>query len=189
MEHLPDGFVVTDLDLKILTCNSSFLDLIQFATEEQAKGHNLERWLGRGSIDASSIAASLREHGTVRNFATFVRSEFGLNEDVEITAVSVPKGEAPCLGFIFRHVSRTARETGSMPNGLPRSVDQLTELVGRVPLKELVREATDVIEKLCIEASLQLTHDNRASAAQMLGLSRQSLYAKLRRYGLGDLDS
>jgi len=50
-----------------------------------------------------------------------------------------------------------------------------------------VREATDVIERLCIEAALELTGDNRASAAEMLGLSRQSLYVKLRRYGLGPL--
>ena len=65
-------------------------------------------------------------------------------------------------------------------------MEQLTELIGRVPLKDLVREATDVIERLCIEAALDLTSDNRASAAEMLGLSRQSLYVKLRRYGLGD---
>ncbi|MFX5603073.1 helix-turn-helix domain-containing protein, partial [Acinetobacter baumannii] len=31
-----------------------------------------------------------------------------------------------------------------------------------------------------------LTRDNRASAAEMLGLSRQSLYIKLRRYGMQD---
>ena len=70
---------------------------------------------------------------------------------------------------------------------LPRSVGQLTELIGRVALKDLVRESTDMIERLCIEAALELTNDNRASAAEMLGLSRQSLYVKLRRYGLGDL--
>jgi hypothetical protein len=46
-----------------------------------------------------------------------------------------------------------------------------------------------MIERLCIEAALVITGDNRASAAEILGLSRQSLYAKLRRYGLGDLDS
>ena len=58
-----------------------------------------------------------------------------------------------------------------------------------MPLKELVREATEVIERLCIEAALELSGDNRASAAEMLGLSRQSLYVKLRRYGLGDLSN
>ena len=53
---------------------------------------------------------------------------------------------------------------------LPRTVEHLTELIGRVSLKDLVREATDVIERLCIEAALELTGDNRASAAEMLGL-------------------
>jgi DNA-binding NtrC family response regulator len=38
---------------------------------------------------------------------------------------------------------------------------------------------------LCIEAALQMTHGNRASAAQLLGLSRQSLYVKLNRFGMG----
>jgi len=33
---------------------------------------------------------------------------------------------------------------------------------------------------------LKLTGDNRATAAEMLGLSRQSLYVKLRRFGLAD---
>jgi len=32
-----------------------------------------------------------------------------------------------------------------------------------------------------------MTGDNRSSAAEMLGLSRQSLYVKMRRHGLGDL--
>ena len=65
-------------------------------------------------------------------------------------------------------------------------MEQLTALIGRMPLKDLVREATDLIERLCIEAALELTGDNRASAAEMLGLSRQSLYVKLRRYGISD---
>jgi DNA-binding NtrC family response regulator len=69
---------------------------------------------------------------------------------------------------------------------LPRSVDQFTELVGRVSLKELVRETTDIIERLCIEAALEMTQDNRATAAELLGLSRQSLYLKMRRFGIMD---
>jgi DNA-binding protein Fis len=33
---------------------------------------------------------------------------------------------------------------------------------------------------------LNLTGNNRASAAEMLGLSRQSLYVKLRRFGFAE---
>ena len=52
----------------------------------------------------------------------------------------------------------------------------------------VLHETTDVIEKLCIEAALELTKNNRASAAEMLGLSRQSLYSKLHRFGLSGPD-
>jgi DNA-binding NtrC family response regulator len=61
--------------------------------------------------------------------------------------------------------------------------------VGRVSLKDIVQESTDLIERLCIEAALDVSGNNRAAAAQLLGLSRQSLYSKLRRHGMGDLDS
>ncbi|MEO1474530.1 MAG: helix-turn-helix domain-containing protein, partial [Pseudomonadota bacterium] len=72
---------------------------------------------------------------------------------------------------------------------LPSHAGQFTELVGRVPLKDIVRESTLLIEKLCIEAALEITANNRASAAEMLGLSRQGLYSKLKRSGLNSNDT
>jgi transcriptional regulator PpsR len=108
---------------------------------------------------------------------------------VEISAVAVPDGEEPCCGFTIRDVGQRLSSERRASAERPRSVEQLTELVGRVPLKDLVRESTDMIERLCIEAALELTNDNRASAAEILGLSRQSLYAKLHRHGLADVDT
>jgi len=185
---LPDGFVVTDLERRILTANAAFLDLAQLAMDEQARGEPLERWLGRSEVDLNVLVANLREHGSVRNFATVMRGEYGGSEEVEVSAVSVSSGEQPCLGFVIRTVGRRLATSARAGRELPRSAQQLTDLVGRMPLKDLVRETTDVIERLCIEAALELTGDNRVSAAEILGLSRQSLYVKLRRHGLGDLE-
>ena len=183
----PEGFVVTDLDGRILFANRAFLDLVQLATEEQARNESLERWLGRPGVDFNLLTAQLREHGSLRLFATQLRGEYGSNTDVEICAVSVVDGQDPCCGFTIRDVGQRVTFDRQISRDKPRSVAQLTELVGRVPLKDLVRESTDMIEKLCIEAALEITGDNRVSAAEILGLSRQSLYAKLRRYGLGEL--
>jgi transcriptional regulator PpsR len=187
VEHAPDGFVATSPDGRILTANAAFLDLAQLATEEQARGESLERWLGRPGVDLDVLIANLRQHGSVRLFATVLRGEYGATADIEVSAVAVMDGAQPCFGFAIRNVGRRTAPDPRARRELPRSVEQLTELVGRVPLKDLVRETTDVIERLCIEAALELTGDNRASAAEILGLSRQSLYVKLRRYGLGDL--
>ncbi len=183
VDQLPDGFVVTDVDGRVLTVNAAFLDLTQLGSEAQARGEPLSRWLGRPGVDLEVLLTHLRQHGAVRSFATTVRGQFGTTSEVEISAVAVPNGDPPCLGFALRNAgTRPAAD----PRGrtLPHSVAQLTELIGRVPLRDLVRDTTDVIERMCIEAALELTKDNRASAAEMLGLSRQSLYVKLRRYGL-----
>jgi transcriptional regulator PpsR len=183
----PEGFVVTSLEGRIVFANRAFLDLAQLATFEQARNEPLERWLGRPGVDFNLLTAQLREHGSLRLFATQLRGEYGALSEVEICAVAVLGQDDPCYGFTLRDVGQRIAVDRQRNVESPRSVAQLTELVGRVPLKDLVRESSDMIERLCIEAALDITNDNRASAAEILGLSRQSLYAKLRRYGLGEL--
>jgi len=183
----PDGFVVTDAEGKVVAANPAFLDLAQLPGEEQARGESLETWLGRPGVDLSVLLAQLREHGSVRLFATALRGANGAAAEVEVSGAALRDSEPACFGFTLRDVGARLSATQRTAPPLSRSVEQLTELVGRVPLKGIVRETSDIIERLCIEAALELTQDNRASAAEMLGLSRQSLYVKLRRYGLGDL--
>ena len=187
LDRLPDAFVVTDVTLNILAENAAFLDLAQFARREHARGQSLERFLGCPGIDLELIVAQLRDHGSIRNFATIFRSQIDTPEEVEVSAVAVGDGSDKCFGFAIRNVGRRLRDGPAPGRDLPRSVEQLTELVGRMSLKEIVRESTDLIERLCIEAALAHTGDNRASAADILGLSRQSLYSKLHRHGLGNL--
>jgi transcriptional regulator PpsR len=184
VESAPDGFVVTSADGKILTANAAFLDMAHLATESQARGELLERWLGRPGVDLDVLIANLRQRGSVRLFGTILRADHGSSTDVEVSAVAVTNGGQPYYGFAIRNVGRRFAAATRSGRELPRSVEALMEHVGRVSLKKLVRETTDVIERLYIEAALELTGDNRASAAEILGLSRQSLYVKLRRYGI-----
>ncbi len=198
VESAPDAYVVTDNDGDIITANAAFLELVQLMHEDEAVGQPLDRWVGESGVDLSVLSANLRSRGAVRFFSTTIHGEHGASAQVEVSAVAVPGEGRVALGYAIRNVSSrlniglhvapaqhgVATRAGK---ALPRSVEQLTELIGRVSLKELVRESTEVIERLAIEAALELTGDNRASAAEMLGLSRQSLYVKLRRYGIGDL--
>ncbi len=187
LEHSPDGFVVTDLEGKIMSCNHAFVEMAQLTKAEQIIGRNLSDWLGRADVDLNVLIANIQQRGAVRLFATVLHGNNGTDQQVEISGVSVKTSHAPVLGFSIREVGqRLGRDRPSLQE-LPRSADQLVELVGRVPLQEIVSETADLIEKLCIEAALRLTRDNRASAAEMLGLSRQSLYVKLRRYGIGEV--
>jgi transcriptional regulator PpsR len=186
LERMPDAFVLTDAALNIIVGNGAFLDLVHALRRDDITGAPMSRFIGRPGIDLATLEQQLAEHGTVRNFATIVRAIDGRDEDVEVSAVTSVEGGEMRHGFSIRSASRSVA-TAIDDRQLPRSVEQLTELVGRVSLKEIVRESTDLIERLCIEAALTYTADNRASAAEILGLSRQSLYSKLHRHGLGNL--
>jgi len=186
VEEAPDGFVLTDREGRLLRANAAFLQLAQIETERRVQGESIDRWVGKSSVDFGILLSNLRQHRSLKLFSSVVRGEHSSPVDVEISAVALGSKDDPNLGFVIRNVGRRiGTETGPHAE-IPRSREQLTELIGRVPLKELVRETTDVIERMCIEAALKLTGDNRATAAEMLGLSRQSLYVKLRRFGLAD---
>jgi transcriptional regulator PpsR len=184
VERVPDGFVVTDHDGAIIAANEAFLEMAQLRGEAQAQGESLDRWLGRPGVDLGVLLNNLRQHGAVRLFSTQLRDEFGAETDVEISAGAVLNGGEACYGFAIRGISRRIASPAPAPRAFPKSLEQIIELIGRVSLKDLVREATDVIERLSIEAALTMTGDNRASAAEVLGVSRQSLYVKMRRHGL-----
>lgn len=95
-----------------------------------------------------------------------------------------PEGYA----FVIRDADRAGALRGETPSdgatlgdGLARSV---SEMVGSAPLRDIVAETADAVERLCIRTAVDLTGNNRVAAAEMLGLSRQSLYVKLRKFGL-----
>lgn len=185
--RVPEAVVFADSQGTITWANEAFLEMTQLAMPEHAIGTSIGGYLGRPGVDMNVILANTRRHGRLRMFATSIRGAAGLKTDVELSAVCRDEAEAAGFAFVIRNMSmRPAHHTNGTAV-LPSSAEQLTELIGRMPLKDVVREATDVIERLCIETALRLTGDNRASAAEMLGLSRQSLYVKMRRYELGDL--
>jgi transcriptional regulator PpsR len=180
----PDSILITDGEGRILAANRAFLNQVELASEHLLRGQSLDRWLGRASIDLNVLISTLRQHGTLRLFKTTLRGQYGTTTEVEISGASVEHGDRSCLGFFIRDVGRRLGSDNS-GGGLPVWVAQFTDRVGSAPLRDLVRESTDLIERLCIEAALKLTNGNRASAAELLGLSRQSLYVKLARYGIG----
>lgn len=184
VERLPDGFVVTDLEGHIQLANRAFLDLAELASEEQARGELLSDFLGRPGSDFPIFVSILRKHGAIRLVATAARGSHGHQTEVEVSAVWVPDGPNPCIGFTIRDIGRRLAAGPQGARDLSRAVEELTSLVGRVTLRDLVRDTIDLVERHFIEAALELTNDNRTSAAEVLGVSRQSLYVKMRRHRL-----
>ena len=184
MTRYPDGWVLADAQGLIRNLNDEAMVMLGLASPSQAVGQPLESWLRRGSVDWGVLSTNLRQQLPVRHFATELRTQSGVSLPVEISAVSLSRPE-PMFAFFLRDIGRRpAVSSSAASDGLEGALGDMAQMVGRRPIKDIVGEAVDTIERQCIESALQITHDNRAAAAEMLGLSRQSLYVKLRRFGL-----
>ena len=183
LEQSPDGFVLTDRAGRIQSANAEFLSMLGATALSQLFGQPLENWLLRGGVDWGVLLTNLRSQAMVKEFATELRQMAGSPMAVEISALSLA-GEETFYAFYVRDVVRRRAQETPAATGMAGSIAELSHLVGRMPMKDIVGETIDMIEKMCIQSALELTGNNRASAAEMLGLSRQSLYVKLRRFGM-----
>lgn len=182
MERLPDGFVVIDRDGVVRRANRAFLDLVQAGVDGGVLGQSLQKWLALPGADLAVLLDTLRKHGEVRLFSSMVRGELGTESAVEISAAGDTATGASYIGVLIRDISRRLPSTGH---------EHMHEVLGAfrpsnldTPLKTVIQDVVGLVERGYVEAALEQTNGNRAAASELLGMSRQSLYAKLDRYGL-----
>ena len=188
-----DAMVLTDTQGEIRDANEAFLTLTDAAQLRDVRGRTLADFLVRGGIDMKLILDAATRKGRMRSYAAQVAGVTGTRASVEISATRLlQRGGDLGFGFIMREIQQLDIVDGEAgPAAISdEAMKSVLDLVGTASLKELVSATSDVVEKICIETAVQLTGNNRVAAAEMLGLSRQSLYVKLRKHGLigGDSD-
>jgi transcriptional regulator PpsR len=181
-EQTSDAIVFTDARGVILHANDGFLALCDIVRVTDLDGATLADYLLRGIIDQRVLLENAASAGRVSMFATRLKSANGTEVAVEIGAAFLGEGNERAFGFVIRDRSR-AEATAEMPENTD-AMNNAMDLVGTAPLKELVAATADVVEKMCIETAVKLTDNNRVAAAELLGLSRQSFYVRLRKYGM-----
>lgn len=187
IENNAYGFIVCTPEGLILKANKAFIKLSSTKDEHDLIGTAIQNYLGSETADFDRMMEALKGKASSQSCVSSISNNSSSIKLVDISAVSVAQPRA-CVGMIFRQVDSRQNKDKRINNKLVRSSQELSMLVGKVPLKDILAETTDLIEQLCIKAALSLTKDNRVSASEILGLSRQSLYIKLRKYGLVDFN-
>ncbi|KQW29636.1 transcriptional regulator PpsR [Rhizobium sp. Root274] len=184
LADLPEAAVQTDTDGIVMAANDLFLDLVHAPSLNQVIGRNFAIWFASSAIDIRVLYARLQDEQFIRGFSSTLTDNLSGERSVSLSARF--SRETGTVHFILVPQAAPSERLTIPSPGAPDQAEGFSSLVGKVPLKDLMRESLDVIEKICIEAALDQTNNNRAYAAEILGLSRQSLYIKLRRYGLED---
>ena len=170
----------------ITAANEAFLSLTDAGSAADLHGRPLSEFLEREGVDLKVLLDGARRAGRMRLYATRLGGRYGSARPVEISATHLADPDRPAFAFVMRdaQIADAARSLGGANGSGAEKHASVVELVGSATLKEIVADTTDVIEKMCIRTALELTSNNRVAAAEMLGLSRQSLYVKLRKYDL-----
>ena len=182
VRHASEAVVLADADDRVAWVNEAFLALASLPLPAQAVGRPLDAFFEWQGVEQDTLLAKLRTHGRLPLFQASLRGANGQSTEVEISAVARRDGSA----FVMRARAPEDARPSRNANDLTRTAENLVEMIGRVPMKDMVRDTTDVIERMCIEAALKLSLNNRALTARVLGLSRQALYLKMRRFGIAD---
>lgn len=183
IDRLTDGFVVIDRLGVIHRVNQSFVDMVELGAKASVIGERLGRWLSRPGADASVLLATLQRQRTVRLFATTLNGELGTETEIEIAAAHDRDADSRQIVLLLRDVARRL-PAGAEANRLIAALGPLADQVGKTSLRKLVHDTIEVVERHYVRAALDQAGGNRTAAANLLGLSRQSLYAKLNRYEL-----
>ena len=184
LSDFPEAVVQTNAEGQVLAASTLFLDMLHAPSSAQVIGRNIGTWFTNTALDMHVLYSRLADEQIIRGFYSSLTDNLGGQRPVTISARrSADTGQVQLI--LVAQPKSPERLTIPSP-GAPDQGDGFANLVGKVPLKDLIRESLDVIEKICIEVALDQTNNNRASAAEVLGLSRQSLYIKLRRHGLED---
>lgn len=184
-----DGIVFVNNLGNILSANEAFLRQTDVVNARAVKGRAVTDFLGRGTVDLNVMRDNAMRTGTMRLYATRLVGEHGSDMPVEIASTILKNGKDAVLAMVIRDASRAELMRNGTANVTDVDMSSVIELIGSQTLKSIVAKTTDVIEKMCIETAVELTSNNRVAAAEMLGLSRQSLYVKLRKYDLLKKDS
>lgn len=184
-----DAVVFLDMEGKVKAANEAFLNLTDTGSQSMVQGRSFADFLSRGSIDLKVLIENVRRIGHLRHYATRLNTDFSGQVAVEISATLFQDRAHPAIALVIRD-SNLADATRILPGPVGNDgLRNVMQMLGYATLRDIVSETTEIIEKMCIETALELTGNNRVAAAELLSLSRQSLYVKLRKFGLLSKDN
>jgi transcriptional regulator PpsR len=179
-----DSIVFVNMSGQILSANEAFVSVANVTHAQTLSGRSMSDFFSRGSVDLNVILESARRNGKMRLYSTKILNEHGDERPVEISTTQIRTKLEPICVLVMRNARRVEGISTPTSQMSEEEVNSVVELIGSQSLKDVVARSTDVVEKMCIETAIRMTSNNRVAAAEMLGLSRQSLYVKLRKYNL-----
>ena len=179
-----DAIVFLDGNGLVKAANEAFLNLTDSHSQSVVIDRAFSDFLSRGAVDLKVLLDNVKRVGHLRHYRTRLNTDYMGEVAVELSATLLQDKGRQLVAIVARDSVVTDSIVWPSVANENEGLRNVMRLVGYSTLKEIVDETIEIIEKMCIEAALEMSGNNRAAAAELLSLSRQSLYVKLRKFGI-----
>lgn len=187
VERSPDAIVIADSAGRVLMNNPAFAQLCRDSGGLPSDmvtpvGQTLVALLGDTDGRVASALAEARGRGIAELRAAVAGMHAGRQLDVELSAALLAEGDQECIGLTLRRVDGRLASLPPQIGELAGALDRLAAQVGIASLPELLQEATDLAERHLLEATMNRAQGDGMQAAQLLGISAESLWLRMRHH-------
>lgn len=189
VERSPDAIAIADSSGRVLMGNPAFAQLCREAgglagADTSPAGHALAALLGLADGRLAAALAAVRRHGIAEQHVLTAGVDAAHRVEIELSATLLAEGDQECIGLTLRRVDLRLAGLPPQVGELAGALDRLAAQVGIASLPELLQEATDLAERHLIDAALARTQGEPLQAAQLLGITAESLWLRMRHHGL-----
>ena len=176
VDSASDGVAVTDVDGAVLVANPAFLKLVQASTEASVRGRPLSDWLSLPNEPFAKVLARVAQEGMMGYVPSHILALDAAIKPVEVAATLLSDIHPPCIGFSIRLApAPPERAMPAAVEPIQAAVQVLCDQVGSAALPELMRRASDVLQRNFIRMAMERAGADLNQAATLLGINRQQL--------------
>jgi transcriptional regulator PpsR len=189
VQRTPDAIAIADSAGRVLMGNPAFTQLCRdagglSAAEAGPVGRALVTLLGDATGRLGGALDAVRLHGIAEQCPLNVGVDAAHQVEVEVSAALLAEGDQECIGLTLRRVDVRLAAVPPQVGALASALDRLAAQVGIVTLPELLQEATELAERHLIDATLTRAQGDRMQAAQLLGVTAENLWLRMRHHGM-----
>jgi transcriptional regulator PpsR len=175
VDSASDGVAVTDTAGSVLVANPAFLKLVQASTEASVRGRPLSDWISLPNEPFGELLARVGREGMMGFSPSQVLAQDASSKPVEVAATLLSEIDPPCIGFSIRSVPTPCHNMSIAVEPMQADVRVLCDQVGSAALPELMRRASEILQRNFIRMAIERAGADLNKAATMLGINRQQL--------------
>ncbi|MCI4661473.1 MAG: PAS domain-containing protein [Neomegalonema sp.] len=183
LKRAPAPLLVIAPNQTVYWCNDAAASLLGRSSAGALLGASVHEMIGDDSVAFHAMMQHLQQEGALYMHETVLQATGRGARRIWVSGMVCRTGRRD-LSVICLHDAERMEESAQAEMSMQEALEIVSKhaaaFAGEVTLKDVLRDVVEPVERALILRAMEITEGNKRRAAELLGLSRQGLYSKLR---------